>query len=231
MWPRMKRMPCLLVDSPAQWRVLVSPVRAEIVEALRMLGPCSIADIAGTLDRPADSLYPHLELLEQAGLVVAAGFRKGPRNIEQLLDVVADDFAVDFTDPSGAAENQAIVDTANSFLKAAARAVRDSAAARQLQLAPGQRNVAINYELGWLTPDAFQKVRALIRELKAVLDAGKQTRAGRLYMAVVVATPVTRRRGARSRPRPAAKPKAGRKTRLPTTRQPRAISRTQRTKS
>ena len=50
MWPRMKRMPCLLVDSPAQWRVLVSPVRAEIVEALRMLGPCSIADIAGTLD-------------------------------------------------------------------------------------------------------------------------------------------------------------------------------------
>ncbi len=48
----MQPMPCLLVDSPAQWRVLVSPMRAGIVEALRLLGPGSMAGLAVHKTRP-----------------------------------------------------------------------------------------------------------------------------------------------------------------------------------
>jgi DNA-binding transcriptional ArsR family regulator len=188
-----------LVRSPEVWVALVAPVRAEILEALRLLGPCTIAELANTLGRPADSLYRHLEILQQAGAVVDAGFRKGARNVEQLFDVVADDFAIDFHDGAGAAENQAIVATANSFLKAMARAVRDSAAARQLEFRPEQRNITINYELGWLTPEAFQKIRELVRQMKAIMDEGKKNRQGRLYMTLTIATPVTRKRGAGAR--------------------------------
>lgn len=195
----MKREPCRLVQSPAVWGVLVAPVRAEIVETLRLLGPCSLAEIGDAIDRPADSLYKHLQLLQQAGYVVQAGFRKGSRNVEQLVDVVADDFMIDFHDGTGAAENKAIVTTANSFLKAMGRAVRDSAKARQLDFRPDKRNIAINYELSWLTPAAFQEVRELVRQLKQLMDDGKKRRAGRLYLSLVVATPVTRRRGARER--------------------------------
>jgi DNA-binding transcriptional ArsR family regulator len=195
----MKREPCRLVQSPAVWSVLVAPVRAEIVEALRLLGPCSLAEIGDAIDRPADSLYKHLQLLQQAGYVVQAGFRKGSRNVEQLVDVVADDFMIDFHDGTGAAENKAIITTANSFLKAMGRAVRDSAKARQLDFRPDKRNIAINYELSWLTPEAFQEVRELVRQLKQLMDDGKKRRAGRLYLSLVVATPVTRRRGARER--------------------------------
>ncbi len=193
----MERKPCHLVQSPAKWTVLVSPVRAEIVEALRLIGPCSMAEIGATIDRPADALYKHLELLQQAGFVVEAGFRKGERNVEQLFDVVADDFMIDFQDGTGANENKAIVTTANSFLKAMARAVRDSAAARQLEFHPDTRNLSINYELSWLTPEAFQELRGLIHQIKQLMDAGKRRREGRLYMSLAIATPVTRRRGAR----------------------------------
>ena len=188
-----------MVRSPDEWCVIVSPVRAEIVEALRLLGPCSAAEIAAAIGRPADSLYKHVELLQKAGFVVDAGFRKGERNVEQLFDAVADDFAIDFQDATGADENKAIVTTVNSFCKAMIRAVRDSAKARQLEFHPEKRNLAINYELSWLTEEAFQEFRGLVRRMKQLMDDGKKRREGRLYMSLIVATPVTRKRGAGER--------------------------------
>ena len=195
----MKRKTCHPVQSPADWNVLISPVRAEMVETLRLMGPCSLAEIGAAINRPADALYNHLQQLQQVGFVVEAGFRKGVRNVEQLFDVVADDFMIDFNDSTGSAENRAVVTTANSFLKALGRAVRDSAAARQLEFHPARRNISINYELSWLTPEDFQEIRALARRIKQLMDQGKKKRQGRLYMSLFVATPVTRRRGAGNR--------------------------------
>ena len=195
----MKRLPVLSVVSPAVWNVLMSPVRAEILETLRLLGPATIEEVAAALDRPADTLYRHFQVLQEAGAVKDNGFRKGSRNVEQMFDVVAEDFMIDFRDNTGAAENQAVVATVNSFAKAVTRAVRDSAKARQLQFAPRERNLTISYELGRLTPEAFQKVRELVRQIKNIMDAGKQQPEGCLYMTLVVATPVTRKRGAGAR--------------------------------
>ncbi len=217
----MNRKPSHLVRSPADWCVLVSPVRTEIVESLRLLGPCGTAEIAAALGRPADSLYKHIELLQKAGFVTEAGFRKGERNIEQLFDVVAEDFSIDFADATGAAESKAIVTTVNSFSKAMVRAVRDSARAGQLELQPERRNFAINYELSWLTPEAFQELRGLVRRVKQLMDDGKKRREGRLYLSLVVATPVTRKRGPVNRRRPAPNP-----AKKPTTQKPVKLSKT-----
>lgn len=194
------------VQSPALWRILISPVRAEIAEAIRLLGPCSVADIAAALDRPADSLYKHIEILQKAGFVTEAGFRKTDRNVEQLLDVVADYFQIDFKDSTGLAENAAFVATVNSFTKSAARAVRDSAAARQLNFHPDHRNVSLNIEVAWLTPEDFLEVRSLIRRLKQLMDAGKKRRQGRLYLTLALSTPITRKRGARNTDAPTPPP-------------------------
>ncbi len=211
------RPKALSVTSPKAWQVLVSPVRSEITEALRLLGPCSIADVAAAIDRPADTLYAHIKLLIRAGFIAESGYRKNGRHIEQLIDVVADDFVVEFKDNTGKAENQAIVATANSFLSAAARAVRDSAAARALEFTPDTRNISINYELSWLTPERFQEVRALIRRLKSIMDEGKSKREGRLYLTLAIATPVTRKRGARRSEPPAAQPRRAGRTAKPLT--------------
>jgi len=189
----MNRPAAHLVQSPKQWSVLIGAVRSEIAETLRLIGPCSVADIAAATARPADTLYRHLQLLQKAGFVKEAGFRKSGRHIEQLFDVTADDFVVDFKDNTGRAENRAIVRTANSFLKAMGRAVRDSAAAGVLDFQPDSRNISINYELSWLTPGQYQEVRALIRRLKQLMDEGKRHREGRLYMTLAISTPVTRR--------------------------------------
>lgn len=200
----MPRSPIQHIESPETWQLLVAPVRAEIVETIRLQGPCSVAEIAATLDRPADTLYRHLAVLEEAGLVVEAGFRKAGRNAERLVDVVADDFAPGFRDPANARENDAIVATATSLAKVAVRAVRDSAAAGQLEFDEQRRNTVINYELSWLTPERFHEVRGLLRRLKQIMDDCKRSREGRLYMTLSIATPVTRRRHAKQTVRDAA---------------------------
>jgi predicted transcriptional regulator len=196
----MRRAPLLAIRSPADWLVLISPARTEITEALRLLGPCSISEIAASLNRPADSLYRHIEALCSIGAVRETEVRKVGRRHERVFDLFADDFTLDFQDGSGARENAAIVATANTFLKATGRAVRDSAAARQIELAPDVRNIVLNYETSWLTHERFKEVRRLTRELKKVLSEGRSSREGRLYVSLSVACPVTRRRGAKPAP-------------------------------
>jgi len=208
-----------VVTSPAAWEVLASSARSEIAEAIRILGPRSIAEISLALNRPADTLYRHIDMLIDAGFVKEAGYRKGARNVERLLDVVADDFRIEFTANAGAAENRAITNTASSFLRAAERTVRDSARARELNFPPKDRNISINYELSWLTPEQFQEVRALIRKLKDLMDEGKRLREGRLYMTLTIACPVTRKRGAGRAIKP---PPATAKAVTPRTRKPRS---------
>ena len=97
-----------------------------------MIAPCSIAEIATALDRPADTLYRHLEKLKRAGAVVEAGVRRIGRRVEQVYDLVADDFRVDFKDGSGRTANKAYNDTMQSIIKVASRTARDSSAAGQL---------------------------------------------------------------------------------------------------
>ena len=68
----MARPPIHIVESPRHWKVMIAPVRLEVIEAMRMIAPCSIAEIAVALDRSADTLYRHIEKLRTAGAVVVA---------------------------------------------------------------------------------------------------------------------------------------------------------------
>jgi DNA-binding transcriptional ArsR family regulator len=187
----------------------MSPIRSEVAEALRLAGPCSVAEIALIIDRPADTLYRHIDALRKAGFVAEAGLRKKGRTAEQLFDMVAADFVPDFSHSSVLLENRITHSTAATLLKAMERTVRDAAAARAIVARQPGRNTSMSYELGWLTPAMYQEVRALIGRLKVLMDESKKTRTGRLYMTLAIACPVVRKRGARN-PAPPTKARAPR---------------------
>jgi hypothetical protein len=48
----MARQPVLYVRSPKQWETILAPIRTEILQGLRCLGPCSAGELAEMLDRP-----------------------------------------------------------------------------------------------------------------------------------------------------------------------------------
>ena len=181
--------------SPKDWTVLVAPVRLEIIEAMRMIARCSVADIASALDRPADTLYRHVEQLVEAGAVVEIGPRRRGKRFEKVYDLVADDFRIGFKDGRDRTANKAYNDTLQSILRIASRTARDSSVANQLIGTGDERNIVGKLEHGWLTHREFQEVRDLMMRIKSVMDRCKARGDGRLYLTAFLAIPVTRRRG------------------------------------
>jgi DNA-binding transcriptional ArsR family regulator len=212
----MPRPPIHHLANPKAWSVIVAPVRLEIVEAMRMVAPCSIAELAESLDRPADTLYRHIEKLKRAGVVVDAGTRRAGRRVEQVYDLVADDFRIGFKDITERAANKAYNETMQSIFKIASRTTRDSASACQLVGMGEERNVVGKIEHAWLTHAEFVALREILMRAKQFMDDRKGRREVQAALAAFVAVPVTRKRGAkRKRPSdaktaPAAEPAARR---------------------
>jgi hypothetical protein len=199
----MPRPARLQIKSPAAWRVILSPVRREIVEAMQELGPCPIAEVAAASGRPADALYRHVALLVKAGFLVDAGTRKGKRNPERLYDAAANDFRAPNVRRAGAAdERQMIAATAEALAKATARSMRASATAGRLACDAAARNFAVTHYLTWLTPSRFEEVRSLLLRINEIIEAGRREQVGELYESLSILTPVTRARGTHARPTP-----------------------------
>ena len=200
----MPRKPVHHVTDPAVWKTLLAPVRAEILETLRMLGPCGIADVARQLDRPADSLYRHFEKIIATGVVVETGTRRAGRRTERIYDMIADDLAPRFGKAGGQAVNDAYLVTATTILTMSVRTFRAAAAAGQLVGLGLDKpcNTRAFFEHVWLTPADFDELNAHFLRLNTFLNAKKtRTPTTQLHLVSVLAAPIVRRRGAtRSRP-------------------------------
>jgi len=189
------------------YRALLSPVRMELFEFLRFLGPCSVAELAVATGRPADGLYPHLRRMMTAGVVVEAGLRRAGRNAERLFDLVADDVAPDLK--ARRDHDKLFAAFFRAFQRQARRVVRDALAAGVLATdEQGRRNHYLFSDLAWLTPDDFARVREKVVELRAILDEGRRRRDGALYLWTSMALPLVRTHRPR-KGRPTAKPAAG----------------------
>jgi DNA-binding transcriptional ArsR family regulator len=198
----MARKSILEVTDPAVWKVMIAPVRAEILETLRMLAPCGIADVARQLDRPADSLYRHFEKLVATGVVVEKGSRCVGRRTERVYDLIADDFTGRFTMVNRSATNDAYLTTAKTILTMASRTFRDAAGAGVLT-GPGLDkpcNTRAFFEHVWLDDADFAELNRLFASLNMFLSSKKTPNADtRLHLVAVLAAPIVRRRGAARR--------------------------------
>jgi DNA-binding transcriptional ArsR family regulator len=193
------------ITSTKAWAVYIAPARLEIIEAMRMIAPCSIAEIAAAIDRPADTLYRHIEKLRKAGVVTEAGIRRAGRRFEQVFDLAGDDFRPHFRDASARVTNKMFDDATRSIAKILLRTSRDAAAAEQIVFEPNRRNATVKFEHAWLTQADFDQLRGMFLEIKKFMDARKSRRDGRLYLAAFAAIPVHRKRAARvAKTRPAA---------------------------
>ena len=91
-----------VLEHPHQTAALTSPLRLEILEHLGIRQKASVAEIAESMGRPADSLYYHIKKLVAADLLVRAGERQAGKRTEVLYELAAEHFevAADLDDPS-----------------------------------------------------------------------------------------------------------------------------------
>ena len=194
--PRIDRM---LIATPQQWSVVTTPIRFEMIEAMRDLAPCGIRAVAERLGVKADTLYRHMELLQEAGFVVPAGFRKGARGAEQLFDLTADDFNIGFdsgADPGPA--NDMLRDTAALFFRRMNGVVKRSAAARAFDTTRAGKNLTLLSDYAHLSRAEFKELVQLIGKCKALVDKARKRGTGsnstQLYSVLFAAVPVVSRR-------------------------------------
>jgi DNA-binding transcriptional ArsR family regulator len=197
MLPPMPRPAIHHITTPKAWAVYIAPARLELVETMRMLAPCSIAEIAAAIDRPADTLYRHIEKLRKIGVVTEAWVRRSGRRFEQVFDLAGDDFRPHFRDTSPRTTNKMFGDATKSIAKILLRTTRDATAAEQIVFEPSKRNAFAKFEHAWLSQAEVEQLGEMFLAIKRFMDARKSRREGRLYLAAFAAVPVHRKRRAR----------------------------------
>jgi DNA-binding transcriptional ArsR family regulator len=83
-----------VIRSKRQMRALAAPTRQEILDILPRMGTVSVAELAAALGRPADSLYYHLRILKNVGLVLSDGYRALNGRREALFRAVAPELSL-----------------------------------------------------------------------------------------------------------------------------------------
>lgn len=78
-----------VIYNPEEMWVLASPIRVEVLNAVCALEQCSAAEIAAFTGRSRTSLYPHIEQLVEAGLILEGDVRLAGKRYEQLFRPIA----------------------------------------------------------------------------------------------------------------------------------------------
>lgn len=156
------------IDKVAQIRLLASPVRQEVIDALQAAGPCSMSELAELLGRPADALYFHVRRLVRTGLVIEVANRKSGRHVAAMYDVPARPMLMDYRitrHPKGCDAVSAVV---RGALKLSIRefegALREG---RRMTVGSG-RSLWGGRAKGWLTRDEQIEVTRLLESLTAI---------------------------------------------------------------
>jgi DNA-binding transcriptional ArsR family regulator len=187
--------PPYIVSTKPQLAALGSGARQEIVDVLANAGAVSVAELAVALGRPADALYYHLRVLQQAGLVVHAGYRGRGKHREELIAAVSPNLRLPYELGEGGngAEIGAIV---ASMLRLSVRDFDAAFEAGEVNTSGPERELLAMRKVGWLTPHDVAEANRAIECLAKLTE--KPTGRGRLYAITVVLTPLDRPvRGAR----------------------------------
>jgi DNA-binding transcriptional ArsR family regulator len=174
-----------------QMRALAASTRQEIVDVLPRMGTVSVAELAATLGRPADSLYYHLRILKRVGLVLGAGYRMLNGRREALFRAVAPEMSLRYElgKKGNGSEVNAII---SSMLRLGIRDFSNSFEAGEAAVSGPNRELWALRTTGSLSQNQIAEVNRYIAKLMQIaLEPGRN---GRLYGITVLLTPLDRRK-------------------------------------
>ena len=190
--------PTFAIRDPRQIEALGSPARQEVIDGLQALGPCSIAELAESLGRAADSLYYHVRKLERVGLVVQRGSRGAGIRQEVLYDTPGR-MVVDH-EPATAREKTRLVGLVASALRIGERDLRAAIDTGRAVYRRGPRRNAWGARVkGWLTPAELAEARAHLEAVSALLARGPKRPGAALHAIAFVLAPLVPTDRARGR--------------------------------
>jgi len=118
---------------------VASPVRMEIIRHMQSHERATVGELSGYMRRSADSLYYHVRLLIEAGVLERVGMRPAGRREEAVLALSAQGLTIAVEDAAGAGAEAAIRTTRDILREAEEnlrRAIERDPAGAQADSAP-----------------------------------------------------------------------------------------------
>lgn len=173
----------------AQWAALRHPRRLEVMVTMEALSPCSIAELAASMDcRPA-SLYRHVRTLTRAGLLREAGRKSVGRRWTSLYEL-GPSYGLDHFDaPSGRGlrEHGELV---LALSRPAGRAyLRGVLAQRGTSQAEAKLRCKAMFERTWMDAKSRAEAERLVRALYRLVQEGRRTRRGERFQISLMVAP------------------------------------------
>src|SRR5690606_20051253 len=185
----------LVLNSARHWEAVTSPTRFEILEQMRSAAPCSVAELARQMDRPADRLYHHLRELQEAGLIRGVGQRPVGKQVETIYDLAYDTLLFEIEPTTGRNVNE-MRKLSGALLRLAGR-VFDAALGNpgMVGTGPGQ-NTWGRLDTTWLTDEGLAELNDHLQAIRRLLEEGNRRREGHLITIGTFGGPALRPRRA-----------------------------------
>jgi len=170
-----------------------STVRLEIMDAISDIAPCSISELAEELARSPQSLYYHIDILRDVGLVEQVGARKAGKRDEAVYDLASRWFRfVDNDDPK---RQETLLKLNETVLRLTRKSYEEALRNGYVRRINGHENIYFRRQRGRLTDEALEKVYEHINAIGDLLEAGKASGEGDLYSISLFISPLEKRAG------------------------------------
>ena len=189
---KIKNMPARLdLHDVEQIEALTSPVANEIMDVLVLLREATVAELADELDRPAPTLYPHLERLADVGIIVPGEVRATGRRPAATWRPAARSIYLRF-DPESAARRAALRRAVAARVRETMREL-DAAFDDPETISSGPRRTAALFRtVGWLDATTLREINAMINELASLHENQPRRPRSRRTALTIALTPVRR---------------------------------------
>jgi DNA-binding Lrp family transcriptional regulator len=172
-------------------RAVASPVRAAVVDALEVMAPATIVQIARAIGYPPDGLYYHVRTLERIGLVI----RTAPE---------PDTGAARFDLPGHPAtllyrlddrrQGRAMVKVVGTMVRCAERSFRRAFGPERATAKGPHRNLRAGRRTAWLTAAELRRLNRYIERIHALFGRGRPQQPGsRLHEFTYVLAPIVQK--------------------------------------
>ena len=180
-----------IITSVAQLLTVASPGREDLVDAVGVLGPCTITELARFVGRSRNALYYHVNVLRDCGLLVESRRSGQGKKATAYYDVPGRPMIVRFN-LSTERTRQAVVALARIRLRSAARGFVRACRPELATVEGPNRNLWVTRWKGWLSNRELQEANIHLARLIELLRhrAGPVSAKRKLHEFTFVLAPV-----------------------------------------
>ncbi|MFT5424720.1 MAG: putative transcriptional regulator [Phycisphaerales bacterium] len=179
-----------IATEPDQIHAMKSRLRGRICDVVYHMGRATVHEIADRLATPVSSLYDHLEILVEAGLLLEGEPVRTTKNFART--VVAPAKQLRFSHNTDDRETRiAIADVVASQLRFAEKETRAAIVERGDTVGRADSVLRSGSTVGWLSKADIRRLNELLTEVESLFERGTGPEPGRSLQALtVVSRPV-----------------------------------------